>query len=166
MYLNGLGDRSYAVIDASAVALGKTKDARAYDALVKLTNTQSWKGRIQTAGLNGLAELGEKRAFDVGYKMATDMTLPSNLRTAALKAVGAAGKGDPRAYPLIFEQFKTAYDANNIQGIINGIQAIVKLADPRGQEAFDMLKTKFKDNPGAMQFVAAQEALFKAAIKP
>lgn len=162
----GLNDQSYFVIDESATALGKTKDARAYDAIVKLTNTPSWKDRIKTAGLDGLAELGDKRAFDVGYKMATDKTLSQSLRTVALKVVGATGKGDPRAYLLIFEQFKTAYDANNIQRLIDGIQAIVKLGDPRGQEAIDMLKTKFKDNPGVMQFVSAQETLFKAAIKP
>jgi hypothetical protein len=49
--------------------------------------------------------------------------------------------------------------------MITGLQAIVKIADPRGQQAFDLLKAKFKDNPGAMIFVAGQEAEFKAAIK-
>ena len=77
---------------------------------------------------------------------------------------GDGGKGDSRAFPIIFDQFKKAVDANNIQGIINGMQAIVRVADPRGQEAFDMLKQKFKDNPGAMQFIANQETQFKAAI--
>jgi len=164
--LGMVNDRSYEVIDQSSLALGRIKDARAYDALAKLAATPSWKGRIQIAGFNALAELADKRGFDAGFKAATDKTLPFNVRTAALGVVGATGKGDARAYPLIFEKFKTAYDAGNVQGIVNGIQAIVKLADPRGQEAIDMLKVKFKDNPGAMQFVAAQEAALKAAIKP
>lgn len=164
--LSMLDDRSYQVIDQASLALGRMKDARAYDALAKLTATPSWKSRIQIAGFNGMAELGDKRGLEAGIKAATDKSLPMNLRTAALGVVGAAGKGDPRAYPLIFEKFKAAYDVSNIQGIVNGIQAIVKLGDPRGQEAIDMLKTKFKDNPGAMQFVAAQEAALKAAIKP
>ncbi|MBK6589418.1 MAG: M1 family metallopeptidase [Acidobacteria bacterium] len=164
--LGMVNDRSYEVIDQSSLALGRIKDARAYDALAKLAATPSWKGRIQIAGFNALAELADKRGFDAGFKAATDKTLPFNVRTAALGVVGATGKGDARAYPLIFEKFKTAYDAGNVQGIVNGIQAIVKLADPRGREAIDMLKVKFKDNPGAMQFVAAQEAALKAAIKP
>lgn len=164
--LSMLDDRSYQVIDQASLALGRMKDARAYDALAKLTTTPSWKSRIQIAGFNGMAELGDKRGLEAGIKAATDKSLPMNLRTAALGVVGAAGKGDPRAYPLIFEKFKAAYDVSNVQGIVSGIQAIVKLGDPRGQEAIDMLKTKFKDNPGAMQFVAAQEAALKAAIKP
>ena len=164
--LSMVNDRSYEVIDQSALALGRLKDARAYDALAKLAATPSWKGRIQIAGFTGLAELGDKRGFDAGFKAATDKTLPLNVRNAALGVVGSAGKGDSRAYPLIFEKFKAAYDAGNVQGIVNGIQAIVKLADPRGQEAIDMLKVKFKDNPGAMQFVATQEAALKAAVKP
>ncbi|MFZ1699699.1 MAG: M1 family aminopeptidase [Pyrinomonadaceae bacterium] len=166
MALSMLNDRSYEVIDQASLALGRLKDTRAYEPLAKLTVTPSWKGRVQIAGFTGLAELADPRGFDAGYKAATDKSLPFNVRTAALAVVGATGKGDQRAYPLIFEKFKAAYDSGNIQGIVNGIQAIVKLADPRGQEAIDMLKVKFKDNPGAMQFVAAQEAALKAAIKP
>ena len=166
MYMANLNDRSYGVIGTSAIALAKTGDPRAYDSLVKLTTTPSWKGRIQSAGLTALGELGDKRSFDIGYKTATDKTLPPAARAAALVIVGATGKGDPRAYPLIFEKFKAAFDASDQRGIVSGVQAIVKLADPRGQQAFDMLNVKFKDNPGAMQFVKAQEVLFKAAIKP
>ena len=166
LYLSALNDRSYNVIDNASGALALTKDARAYDALVKLTNTPSWHGRIQGAGLEALSDLGDKRAFDLGYKTATDKTLPQHVRSLALAIVGATGKGDPRAYPLIFQQFKNAYDANNVQDLINSIQAIIKIADPRGQEAFDMLKVKFKDQPGPMQAITAYEAQFKAAIKP
>lgn len=165
LFIAGLNDQSYFVIDESATALGRVGDPRAYEALVKLTNTPSWKGRIQAAGLTGLAELGDKRALEIGLKAANDKSLSTNLRTTALRIVASAGKGDPRAYPLIFAEFKKAYDASNVGGIVNSILAIVKLGDPRGQEAIDMLKTKFKDNPGAMQFVAAQEAALKAAAK-
>ena len=164
IFVSALNDQSYEVIDQAASALGTVKDPRAFDALTKLTATKSWKGRIMNAGLDGLAELGDKRAFDVGYKIATDPTLSRNIRTNALGVVGATGKGDPRAYPLIFEQFKKAADSTNFQGIVNGLNAIVKIADPRGQEVFDMLKTKFKDQPGALNFVSSFEARFKAAI--
>ena len=163
VFMPALNDPSYSVIDNAATAIARIKDPAAFEALSKLAKTPSWKGRIMTAGLNGLAELGDKRAFDIGYKIATDASIPKNQRTVALAVVGATGKGDPRAYPLIFAEFKSAYDANNIGGIVNGLAAIAKIGDPRGQEAFDLMKTKFKDNPGAMQFIAAQEAQFKAA---
>ncbi|MEP6848833.1 MAG: M1 family aminopeptidase [Acidobacteriota bacterium] len=163
--VQALNDRSYTVIDQAATALARTKAPTAYDALAKLTATPSWKGRIQAAGFLSLADLGDKRAFEAAYKAATDTELPVNVRNAAATAAGTTGRGDPRAYPLVFARFKTAYDANNIQGMISGVQAIIKIADPRGQEAFDLLKTKFKDNPGAMNFVANSETQFKAALK-
>lgn len=165
IFLANLNDPSYEVIDQASLALARVKDPRAFDALVKLTATPSWKGRIQMAGLNALAELGDARAFETGYKMATDKELSVLIRTAAVVVVGKAGKGDPRAFPLIFEKFKAAFNSGNVQGIQNGIIAIVKLGDPRGQEALDMVKAKFKDNAGAMQWIAGQEAALKANAK-
>lgn len=164
VFTSALNDQSYGVIDQAAIALAAVKDPKAYDSLTKLTSTSSWKGRIETAGLRGLAELGDKRAFDVGYKIATDPSKPENVRTTALTVVGATGKGDPRAFPLIFGKFKEALDRNAFGGIFNGAQAIIKIADPRGQEAFDMMKEKFKGNAGALNFVSNLEEQFKAAV--
>jgi aminopeptidase N len=165
LYLAALGDQSYGVMDAAAAALGKTKSPKAYDALIKLTNTPSWRSRIQIAGLGGLAELGDKRVFEIAYKTATDKTLESHLRTSALAVVGATGKGDPRAYPLISEVFKKALAENDFQSLVDSLEAIVKLADPRGQEAFDALKAKFKNSANFLGFIAVQEAAFKKALK-
>jgi hypothetical protein len=160
-----LTDQSYSVIDEASMALARMKEPRAFDPLIKLTATPSWKGRIQIAGFTALGELGDKRAFDVGYKAATDANLPMNVRTAALTVVGSAGKGDPRAFPLIFEKFKAAVDTNNFGPIYNGVQAIIKLADPRGQQAFDLLKEHFKGQQGPLNAINGWETEFKAAIK-
>ena len=165
IFMANLNDPSYEVIDQASLALARVKDPRAFDALVKLTATPSWKGRIQMAGLNALAELGDARAFETGYKMATDKELSIPIRTAAVVVVGKTGKGDPRAFSLIFDKFKAAFNSGNVQGIQNGIIAIVKLGDPRGQEAIDMVKAKFKSNAGAMQWLAGQEAALKANAK-
>jgi aminopeptidase N len=165
LYLSALSDPSYGVIDVASEALARTKDARAYDALIKLTNTPSWKGRLQIAGLNGLGSLADKRAFETAYKIATDKTQPYNVRTSALVVIGETGKGDSRAYPLIFEKFKDALAATNFRAIIGSVQAVIKIADPRGQEVFDMLKVKFKDQPGPLSFVSRFEEQFKAALK-
>jgi aminopeptidase N len=166
VYLTALNDRSYSVIDYAAVGLGDSKVPAAFDALVKLTSTPSWKGRIQAAGFEGLARLGDKRSFEIGYKAAMDKTLPAGVRATAMEIVGATGKGDPRAFDLIFASFKSAFAAENTQQMIGTMGALVRLGDPRGQQAIDMLKTKFKDNPGAMQAIAAFESELKAAAKP
>jgi aminopeptidase N len=165
IFIAALDDRSYSVIDQAALALGRVKEAKAYDALAKLAATSSWRGRIATAGLNGLAELGDKRGFEIGLKLANDKTQLPGVRATAAAVVGATGKGDPRAFPLVFERFKKAFDSGNVGYLIPSIEALIKVADPRGQEAFEMLKTKYKDSPGAMSAIVGYETQFKAAIK-
>lgn len=164
LYLSALNDRSYAVIDNAATALAYTKNAKAYDALTALLSQSSWKGRIQAAALKGIAFLGDKRALEMGIKYAQDKTMPVSVRNAALGAVAGSGKGDPRAYPLIFAAFKSSFDSNNFQETFNGIQSITRLADPRGQEAFDLLKEKFKSNQQFMGYITFLESQFKAAL--
>jgi HEAT repeat protein len=165
-YLAALNDRSYGVIDESARALALTKDARAFDALNKLAATSSWKGRIANAGLNGLAALGDRRGLDVALRMSADTSAPMNVRRTAFTVVGATGKGDQRAYDLISKMLKQTLESDSDSSPpARLIRAIVSLADPRGQEAFDMLKARYKDAPQFLNFVTQQEKAFQAAIK-
>jgi aminopeptidase N len=164
LFIAALNDRSYTVIDSAAGALGSSKDARGFDGLIRLAKTDSWHGRVATAGFSGLAMLGDKRAFDESYKFVTNKNNDYNARQAALTVVAATGKGDERAFPVIFEKFKSALDANDLNSLSYAVQSIIKIADPRGQQAFDMLRAKFKDQPNLMNYVNAFEAQFKAAI--
>jgi aminopeptidase N len=165
VYAAALNDRSYTVIEQASVALGDTGHEGAYAALVKLTGTPSWRDRIQVAGLNGLVWLGDKRALDLAMRMATDKSEPEGTRNAALGVVGATGKGDPRAYPLVIERFRKALDTNNRAQLFTCVQAILDLADPRGQEAFDALKVKYKDQAEMLVYIALFEDRFKKAIE-
>ena len=165
IYKNGLNDQSYFVVEQSALALGNSKANDAYALLQKLANTDSWKNRLQVAGLSGLAVLQDKKALDLGIKLGTDKNQPANVRSAALRIVASTGKGNPKAYDLIFTNFKEAVENNGFQSITSGLQSIVKLADPRGQEAFDLVKTKFKDNSRFLGFITSQETLFKKALE-
>lgn len=164
-FLAALSDRSYAVIDAASAALANTGDARSYAALAKLVDTPSWKNRIRVAGLSGLAALGDKRAFDIGLKYATDKNYSPNVRSIALGVVAATGKGDARAFPLVFENFKKALENNDFNSIFNGFRSLIRLADPRGQSAFDSAKEKFKNRENILGFVNQLEAQFKKAIE-
>jgi aminopeptidase N len=164
IYLNALNDRSYGVIDAAAVAIAQTKNEKSYDTLVKLVNTDSWRDRIRVAGLSGLVTLGDKRALELGYKYA-DKSYSSGVRTNALGIVAATGKDDAKAFPLIFGQFKTALENSDFQSIFGGFQSLIKLGDPRGQEAFDLAKEKFKTQGNILGFVNQLEEQFKKAIE-
>ena len=165
LYILALKDQSYFVVNQAALALGRTGDERAYSSLTKLLGEKSWKNRVEVSALNGLAAFGDKRALETGIKYAGDKNLPSNVRNAALGVVGVTGKGDSRAYPLLSDNLKNAIENNNFQAISGGIQAIVKLGDPRGQESFDLLKEKFKDNQRFLSFILQLEQQFKKSLE-
>jgi hypothetical protein len=116
------------------------------------------------AGLNGLATLGDKRAFDVGLKYANDATQPRNVRSAALGIVAATGKGDARAFPLVFDNFKKSLASSDFQSIFTGLTSVIRLGDSRGQEAFDLTKIRFGKNQQIMGFVTLLEDQFKKAV--
>jgi aminopeptidase N len=165
LFNTALNDQSYSVIEAAAIGLANAKSAKAYDVLIKLTQTDSWRSRYRIAGLRALAELGDKRAFETAYKYATDKMQHKNVRSTALIVVAETGKGDARAYPLIKQGFDTAFKNQDFQGMFEGITAIIKLADPRGQEVFDAMKAKFKDNRQFMEYINELEEQFKEGIK-
>jgi aminopeptidase N len=165
VYNTALNDQSYSVIEAAAVALGNAKITKSYDALIKLTTAESWRGHYRIAGLKGLSALGDKRAFETAYKYATDVKQDNAIRSAATIVVAETGKGDARAYPLIKKGFDAAVASTDFQGMFNGMESIIKLADPRGQEVFDAMKAKFKDNGQFMGFILELEGQFKAGLK-
>jgi aminopeptidase N len=164
MFTAALNDQSYGVIDAAAAALGRTSDATAYDALVKLTDTASWRDRVRLAGLQGLSFLGDRRAIDLGFKY-SEKSYPASVRAAALNVLAASGKGDARVYPLLLESFKKSLENNDFNGIFSGFQSFIRLADPRGQEAFDLAKEKFKNQQNFLGFINQLETQFKKAIE-
>jgi aminopeptidase N len=160
-----LNDPSYSVVEAGAIGLANVKNAATYETLMKLTKSESWRDHYRIAGLNALSDLGDKRSFDVAYKYATDKMQSKNVRSTALVTVAATGKGDARAYPLIKQGFDAAFASQDFQSIFDSMQAIINLADSRGQEVFDAMKAKFKDNLRFMGFINELEGQFKEAIK-
>jgi aminopeptidase N len=174
LYINSLNDPSFRVINQAAIALGKTKSPKAFDALAKLTTKPSMKSQSLLCALGGLKELGDPRVFDIAYKALSDLSLPRwrlpglppywDYRGFAADTIKSLGKSD-KAYPLIFERFKKSMDENDMNGIFYNVVLIVTLADSRGQEVFEMLKARFKDDANAMSAVNQYETQFKDAVK-
>jgi aminopeptidase N len=157
-----LSDQSYSVIDAAANALGATKTGQAYEQITRLLDQNSWRDRVRAAALNGLAATGDKRAMEVGFKFA-DKANRANIRTAALGILAETGKGDERVFPLLLESFKKSLEGNDFNGIFSGFTGFIKLGDPRGQQAFDLAKEKFKTQTGLLGFITQLEGAFKQA---
>jgi len=138
LYNSLLEDRSYAVIRASALALGQTRSPDAYEALVKLAEMPSWRDSIKTSALGGLAALGDKRALDLALRSAATGNR-TQVRGAALRLLGVVGKGDPRVFSLVSEAIGQAFETRDFGLTGASAEALVALGDVRGLAVFDDL---------------------------
>ncbi|HEV7682731.1 MAG TPA: M1 family aminopeptidase [Pyrinomonadaceae bacterium] len=172
LYISYLNDPSDRVTNAAAIALGRSKSPKAFDALAKLVDRPSWKKQSLISALNGLAQLGDPRGYDIAFKALSDLNSPHwtlatpvwDYRLTAAQTIAALGKSDA-AYPLLAKAFKDAVAEKDIHGTFYNALLITTLADRRGQEAFDVLKAKFKDDANAMSAVNQFETQFKQATK-
>ena len=153
LYQGLLNDPSYAVVRAAAIALGQTKSPNVYDALAKLLATTSWRNNLRASGLSGLAALGDKRALaDALRYAAPDSSVP--VRAAAINVLGAVGKDDQRAFPLISGAFTEALASGNFQLGVAAAEALVALGDQRGIQVFEDARKKM--NAPEIQFFLMQ----------
>ena len=172
IYLGCFNDDSDRVINAAATALGRSKSPKAFKALEKLKDKPSWKNQSLISALNGLKEARDARGFKIALDALKDTTAAPrwtlstpvwDFRIAAAETLVALGK-TATVYPVIFEKFKKSIAENNVNDIFNNVLLLTTLADPRGQEVFDILKEKFKEDANAMIAVNQYETQFKEAI--
>jgi aminopeptidase N len=165
VYQHLLADESYSVIRAAAQALGETRSADGYDALVKLLGIPSWRDNIRLAGLTGLAALGDKRALDIGLKYAASDN-PSQVRAAAVTLLGAVGKDDPRVFPIISEALLKSASPPNFALLGAAGRALVELGDQRGVEVFEQAGQKLAPNARPFLLQMEQQLKQKAQTAP
>jgi hypothetical protein len=140
--------------------------------LVKLKDKPSWKNQSLISTLNGLKALKDPRGVDIALTAFKDLASPRwtlavpiwDYRIAAAETLVALGKADA-AYPFTFDCLKKAIAENDMNDIFNTILLITTLADPRGDEAFALAKTKLKDDANAMAALEQFEGQFKEAVK-
>lgn len=173
IYINALRDTSDRVVNVAAIALGKSKSPKAFEALAKLVNRPSWKNQSLMSSLNGLKELGDPRGADIAYKALSDLQLhrwrlPNfsvwDFRVFAVETIAVLGKSE-KAYPLLRDRFNKSMAENDIEGIFNNVLLIALLKDARGMEIFEPLKIKFKDDANAMVAVDQYENQLKQALQ-
>ncbi|MFN0119976.1 MAG: HEAT repeat domain-containing protein [Blastocatellia bacterium] len=114
LYLGHFNDESDRVINAAAIALGRSESPKAFDALAKLVHKPSWKNQSLMSALSGLRELRDPRGFDIAFGALSDLNLlrwrlPNppvwDFRVMAAETIAALGRSDA-AYPLIFARCK------------------------------------------------------------
>lgn len=166
-YLAHLQDESDRVVNAAAIALGRSKSTKAFDALVALKNRPSWKSQSLISALNGLQQLGDPRAYAFAFDAFRNETLPHwtlavptwDYRLAAADVLQSLGKTDA-AYDIVFERFNKSMEARNTNDIFYNTQLMMRLGNPRGKEFFPILKALFADDANAMQAISQLEQSF------
>ena len=133
--------------------MGQTKSPAAYDALVKLVDTPSWRDNIRASALVGLAATGDKRAMELGFRYVAAGN-PTPVRAAALGILGATGKDDPRTCSRLSAVcLAIAADKGNFGQVAAASEALVALGDQRGLAVFEELGKKFGSIPQAQAFI-------------
>ncbi|CAM3427168.1 Aminopeptidase N [Flavobacterium longum] len=167
IYLAQLHDESDRVVNAAAVALGRSKSRKAFDALVALKNRPSWKSQSLISALNGLQQLGDARAYEFAFDAFRDKSLPHwtlavptwDYRLAAADVLQSLGKTDA-AYDVVFERFQKSIEARNTNDIFYNTQLMMRLGNPRGAAFFPILKARFANDANAMQAISQLEQSF------
>lgn len=170
VYMACLADSSDRVVNAAAIALGKTQSPRAFDALVQLKNRPSWKNQSLMHALSGLAQLNDPRAEAVAVAAIADNRSPRwflgngwDYPYVAAQTLAALGKPE-QAYPIVSERIRVAMQENCLDDVFHQALLVATLADPGGQAVFDALKSKYKEDENTMMAIKALEEQFKAAL--
>ncbi|WP_421797682.1 M1 family aminopeptidase [Haliscomenobacter sp.] len=170
LYVSCLADTSDRVVNAAAVALGKTKSPQAFEALVKLKDRPSWKNQSLMHCLAGLAQLGDARAEAIAVAALADNQSPRwflgnvwDYPFVAAQTLATLGKTE-KAYPILLERFNQAMQENNRDDIFHQVLLIVTLGGPQGLEIFAPLKSRYQNDENTMGAIQAFEEQLKADL--
>ena len=174
LYIKAITDKSDRVVNTAAIALGKSKSPKAFDALAKLVGRPSWKNQSLMSSLSGLQQLGDPRGYDIAYKALADVYQPRwnlpqvstglwDYRVFAAQTIAKLEKSID-AYPLILERLNKSLQEDDLNVIFNNVLLIETLAEPRGREIFELLRKRFKNDERLLAVVNQYEIQFKEAI--
>jgi len=172
IYKAALSDESDRVVNAAAIAMGKTKSPKAFDILMGLDNKPSWKNQSRISALNGLEQLGDAQAIDYALKCLSDnqssrwylATPVWDYPYAAAYTLATLGKAD-LGFPLLLERFKKSLEENDLNDIFQNVQLIDILKDERAKEVYQLLKEKFNNDAHLLETIQNYEANFLESIK-
>ncbi len=172
IYLQALSDSSDRVINAAAIALGKSKSAAAFDALKQLKEKPSWKNQSLISALYGLKELNDPRSYDIAYNALSDLHAPRwtlatpvwDFRITAAMVIASLGKTG-EAYELVAKRIHMALEENDVNSVFQNVLLIAVLGDSRGAEVFETLRKRYINDANALAALDQYEDQFKQSIK-
>ena len=135
---------SYFVRAAALAALGKTRDARAFDVLASATKQRSWNGVVESGAVQGLAELADDRALP----LVLDSSRPEQseaLRRAGVAALGRIGALVEGQRTRVVEELRERLDDDSFLVALDAVAAAETLGDVRLLPALDRLSEQAFD---------------------
>ncbi|MEM7706180.1 MAG: M1 family aminopeptidase [Pseudomonadota bacterium] len=171
LYINLLRDPSDRVINAAAIALGKSKDARAFGELVRLEAHPSWKNQSRISMLNGLAELGDIRGVSIAERALmslgdarwTLITPVWDYRLAAAHTLRRL-ESQERGFDFVYRMFNQAVSENHVNDMVYNLHLMVALADPRALEAVELARSRFAENDDVLKAIDSIDSQLDAAL--
>jgi aminopeptidase N len=171
-YLAYPAEPSDRVVNAAAVALGRSGSPKAYDALVALPARPSWKNQSLISALNGLRELGDPRGAELALKSFNDLTSARwtlatpvwDYRLAAADTLVALGRAEA-GFAAVRERFDKALAEGHVNDIFANVQLMVALGDARTQTVFAPLRTRFAAQANALKAIDQFEAQLADKLK-
>jgi aminopeptidase N len=149
-------DASYFVIASALTALGKTRDGRAFDALVTALGEPSWNETIAAGAARGLAELADARALEP-LVAASRPDRPEPLRRVAVGALARLAALVDSVRTAVTEALMRALDDPSYLVRLSTYAACETLADTRLLPVLDRLATAESD--GRLRRDASEAAL-------
>jgi aminopeptidase N len=156
---------SYFARAAALTALGKTRDARAFDVLAAAAQGRTWDSTVEAGAVAGLAELADARALP----LLIDATRPAgdeSLRIAAVKALGRAGELLENERTRVVEELEQRVGDANFHVSLRAIAAAEALGDARLLPALDRLSDQASDGRQRRDAIEAAIRIRKGAKVP
>ena len=135
-------DASYFVQSAALHALGKTRDARAFDLLSAEIKTKSWNGVIESGAAHGLGELADIRALPILQEATTPGTEEA-LRRSAIGALARLGQLVEESRTSVVDAIAQRLSDPMFLVALSAIAAAERLGDRRLLEGLDRLNNAF-----------------------
>jgi aminopeptidase N len=172
MYMSLLRDPSDRVINAAAIALGKSNDPRAFDALVKLEPHPSWKNQSRISMLNGLAEVGDARAVSIATRALKDrdgarwtlLTPVWDYRLAAAHTLRRLD-GITEGVSFLNDMFDRALGEDHISDCMYNIHLMVALAAPEARDAITKMRDRYSTKQSVLNALDPIEKQLEASLK-
>ncbi len=147
---------SYFVRASALVALGRTRDPRAFDVLAAAVRGASWNGTVEAGAVLGLAELADARAMPLIVE-ASRPARNEGLRRASVAALARIGALVGEERTRVVDELEGLLDDSSFLVALDAILAAESLSDARLLPALDRISAQAAD--GRMRRDAAEAAM-------